>query len=202
MKKIFLAIAAMLFIVFVSCVHNDPYVAPEVTPPTPGVDYTKLIVNEIDGNFKFVEIYNSDTKDIPMNGVVLDRNNGASSWTGTSADVMPAGSYRLVAFNSATADVTSSSAYVGWTASSGISANQGLIVVLKDPSGKVINGFQRGDASNLGVSGSVSTNTSASYSRMSDGTWAYAVQTPGAANGPSVGTIGNGTASDGYTVLP
>jgi len=166
------------------------------------VDYSPLIVNEIDGNFKFVEIYNSGTTDIPMNGVVLDRNNGASSWTGTAADVMPAKSYRLVAFNAATTDVTSSPAYVGWTASSGISANQGLIIVLKDPDGNIISGFQRGDASNLGVSSSVSTNTKASYSRMSDGTWAYAVQTPGEENGPSVGDIGTGTASDGYITLP
>jgi len=167
------------------------------------VDYSPLIVNEIDGNFKFVEIYNSGTKDIPMKGVKLDRNNGASSWTGTDTDVMPAGSYRLVAFNAATTEVTSSPAYnASWVVSSGISANQGLIIVLKDPNGNIISGFQRGDASNLGVSSSVSTNTSASYSRMSDGTWAYATQTPGAANGSSVGAIGNGTTSDGYTVLP
>jgi len=166
------------------------------------VDYSPLIVNEIDGNFKFVEIYNSGAEDISMKGVTLDRNNGKSSWTGTAGDVIPAGSYRLVAFSGATTEVTSNPAYVGWTVSTGISASQGLIIALIDPDGNVINGFRRGDDTNLGQNNSVTVCTTGSYSRMSDGTWVYAEQTPGEANGTPIGEIGDGTAPDGYSVLP
>ena len=174
------------------------------TPPAiVEVDYSPLFINEIDGNFKFVEIYNSGTEDIPLKGVKLDRNNGQSSWTGTAADVIPAGAYRLFEFNGATDAVTGSDANVGWKVNSGISANQGLLIVLLDPEGSVISGFRRGNSNAiLGVSNSVTPNIEAGYSRMNDGTWAYAVQTPGAANGASVGAIGNGTPEDGYLVLP
>ena len=59
------------------------------------VDYTKLILNEISGEQKYVEIYNSGDVEIPLTGVKLQRNDGQSQWTGGATDVIPAGAYRL-----------------------------------------------------------------------------------------------------------
>lgn len=157
------------------------------------VDYTKLILNEVSGNNKFVEIYNSGTVDIPLNGVKLQRNDGASEWDGTSADIIPAGEYRLFLFNGYTpaADLDANPANVGWTVGSGISAGQILKVAIVDPTGTEVSVFIRGDEPlpAWGSTTGVTSNTTDSYSRMSDGTWAYAAPTPGAENGPKTSDI-------------
>jgi len=158
------------------------------TAPAPPaeVDYTKLVLNEVSGNNKFVEIYNSGTVDIPLEGVKVQRNDGASEWTGTAADVIPAGTYRLFLFNSYTpADLATNPAYVGWTIASGISAGQVLKVAIVDPSGTEVSVFIRGDEPlpAWGSTTGVTSNTTDSYSRMADGTWAYATPTPGDVNG-------------------
>jgi len=166
-----------------------------------GVDYTKLILNEIDGNSnkKFVEIYNSGTVDIPMEGVKVDRNNGGSSWVGTASDSIPAGAYRLVAFRGANGtDVLSgidgNPADVGWIAKSGISAGQTLKIAIIAPDNTPIDVFIRGDGTSTGSTTGVTSSTD-SYSRMADEngqkTWAYATSTPGAANGTKTGDIVN-----------
>ena len=153
-------------------------------------DYTKLVLNEVSGNNKFVEIYNSGTAAIPLAGVKLQRNNGpaegGSEWVGTASDAIPAGAYRLFLFNSFTpADLETNPAYVGWKVSSGISSGQVLKVAIVDPEGTPISVFIRGDdplpawQSTAGVT----QNSTDTYSRMTDGTWAYAAPTPGAANG-------------------
>jgi len=161
-------------------------------PATPAeVDYTKLVLNEVSGNNKFVEIYNSGTVDIPLDGVKLQRNDGASEWDGTSTDIIPAGAYRLILFNAFTAGLDANEAYVGWTVGSGISAGQVLKVAIVDPSGTEVSVFIRGDEPlpAWGSTTGVTSNTTDSYSRMSDGSWAYAAPTPGEANGTKTSDI-------------
>ena len=175
---------------------------PETQVTIPDADYTHLILNEISGNNKYVEIYNSGTEAIPLTGVKLQRNDGPSTggseWTGTSADVIPAGAYRLFLFNSYTSGLDTNPAYVGWTVSSGISSGQVLKVALVAPSGKPISVFIRGDVplpawqSTAGVT----QNSTDTYSRMSDDSWAYAAPTPGAANDPKTDDI----VSPGYLI--
>jgi len=195
MKKTFLAIAAMLFIVFVSCVHNDPYDGPGPVTIDPTTDYTKLTLNEISGTNKFVEIYNSGEVDIPLAGVKLQRNDGPASggseWTGAATDTIPAGAYRIFLFNNYTpATLSDNAAYVGWTVGSGISGGQVLKVAIVDPSGTAVSTFIRGDVPLPAWQDTNVTSSSAnSYSRMDDGTWAYAAPTPGAANGTKVADI-------------
>ncbi len=159
------------------------------------VDYTKLVLNEVSGNNKFVEIYNSGTVAIPMEGVKLQRNDGptgGSEWVGTASASIPAGAYRIFLFNGYTpADLNTNPAYVGWTVGSGISSGQILKVAIVDPAGTPVSVFIRGNVPLLawGNSASITQDTANSYSRMSDGTWAYAAPTPGAANGTKTGEI-------------
>ena len=155
------------------------------------VDYTKLVLNEISGNNKFVEIYNSGDVDIPMQGVKLQRNDGQSEWVGKASDSIPAKTYRLILFNSPSTGLTTNPAYTGWTVSSGISAGQILKVAIVDPVGIPVDVFIRGDVPLSGWGGSATQDNAHSYSRMSDGTWAYADPTPGAANGAKAAEIIN-----------
>ena len=161
-------------------------------------DYTKLILNEVSGNNKYVEIYNSGTAAISLAGVKLQRNDGptagGSEWVGKESDAIPAGAYRLFLFNSYTpADLNTNAAYTGWTVASGISSGQILKVAIVDPSGKAVCVFIRGDVPLPAwqTTTNVSQNTTDSYSRMSDGSWAYAAPTPGAANGAKTTAIIN-----------
>jgi predicted phosphodiesterase len=160
------------------------------------IDYTKLILNEVSGNGKYVEIYNSGTAAIPLEGVKLQRNGGPASgseWAGGASDSIPAGAYRLFLFNNFTAGLNSNPAYVGWTVGSGISSGQILKVAIVDPAGVEVSVFIRGDAPLPAwqTTTGVTQNTTNSYSRMSNGTWAYAAPTPGSANGTSAGLIVN-----------
>ena len=159
------------------------------------IDYTKLVLTEVSGNNKFVEIYNSATVDIPMKGVKLSRNDGMSQWTGGDDDVIPAGAYRLFLFNSYTpAALATNPAYTGWTVGSGISSGQTLKVAIVTPHGEEVSVFIRGDENVLlpwQTTTNVSQNTSDTYSLMGDGTWAYADPTPGAGNGAKKSEIAN-----------
>jgi hypothetical protein len=157
---------------------------------TPPSDYSDLVLNEISGNNKYVEIYNSGATDICLTGVKLDRNNGGSSWTGGAGDAIPAGEYRIFLFNSYTpADLSTNPAYVGWTVGSGISSGQTLRIALIAPDNSIIDLFIRGDGTGTGSSTGVTQDSNNTYSRTSDDTWAYAVATPGAENGAKVGNI-------------
>ena len=144
-------------------------------------DYTGLILNEICGEHKFVEIYNSSAGNISLNGVKLMRNDGASQWIGVETDVIPAGAYRIFLFTGFTTGLDENPAYTGWTVNSGISDQQTLKVALVAPSDTDIDVFMRG-VEPWGTGGA-DRERSYSYSRMSDGTWAYADPTPGAVNG-------------------
>jgi len=63
-------------------------------------------------------------------------------------------------------------------------------VAIVDPSGTPVSVFIRGDVPlpGWGTTGA-KQEKSYSYSRMSDGSWAYAAPTPGAANGAKVADI-------------
>ena len=174
-------------------------IIPIDTPPD--ADYTNLILNEISGDKKFVEIYNSGAQPISLNGVRIVRNDGESSLRLKESDVIPAGAYRLFAFRGANGDneldILSNAAYTGWDVFSGISDQQFLKIEIQAPSGATISMFIRGDAPLIYPWGSppagvtVERETAYSYSRMSNGTWAYAIHSPGAANGASVKNIVN-----------
>ena len=158
-------------------------------------DYSKLVLNEISGEHKFAEIFNSGKDDIPLEGVRLQRNDGpagGSEWVGTESDFIPAGAYRLFLFNNYNpVDLAENPAYTGWTISSGISDQQILKAALLDPAGNPIDVFIRGEnpLPPWQETEGVTRNRQQSYSRMPGGSWAYANPTPGEENGPKIGDI-------------
>ena len=161
---------------------------PEPEPVDPAL-FENIILTEICGEQKYVEIYNKGSEEVSLVGLVLERNEGASSYTFKSTDVIPAGAYRLILFNSHPEELEANDTYAGWDVSSGISDQQTLSIQLITVSGDVISSFQRGVAP-WGTSGA-DRERDYSYSRMDDDTWAYAGFTPGTANGEKTKEITN-----------
>jgi len=204
------------------------------------MDFSVLRLNEISGedNVLFVEIFNSGTEAVNLEGVKLQRNEGVAAggteWVGQAGDVIPAGAYRIILFRNGRSDGNNSGADapsvlqqldawpgMSWIVTGGLSNQQILKIALVEPDGTPIDVFIRGDAPlpNWGTTGqdrpsavptpadllalsaygTISATLRPSYSRMADGSWAYAVVTPGATNGEPTGQIVN----SGYlTAMP
>lgn len=166
----------------------------EYTVSTVVIDYTLLVLNEIDGNGKFVEIYNKGAVAIPLTGVTLVKNESETWWTGGAGVTIAAGGrYSIAQTGSSVTGVDE------FTGASGISARQNLKFELKDPAATVLDTFLRtnGGALKASVTPDYSLNMADggggiySFSRTPDGTGTFnlATPTPGAANGASAGPI-------------
>lgn len=145
------------------------------------IDYTSLVVNEVDGTQKFVEIFNNGANAIPLAGVAIWKN-GAVYATISGGNSIPTKGFATIGAdgvqtfpNNVTVNETTG----------GMSAKQTLLIELKTPSGTVLSTFQRGVAP-WGITISAATG---SYARIPDGTGAFkvAVPSPGAANPTSGG---------------
>jgi hypothetical protein len=165
------------------------------TPPAtdPTVDYSGLVINEVDGNGKFIELYNKGTAAIPLTGLTLRKNGTEGWWTGAAQSTIAAGGYYTI-YQVGTNIPTD----VGMeaTGASGISPKKTLSFDLKTPDGsttidrlaRLKTGDDTLDASCTPDYGTVGPY---SFSRCPDGTgsFALAVPTPAAANGASQGAI-------------
>lgn len=158
-------------------------------------DYDAIILNEIDGNKKFVELYNNSDKSVNIagmiilkNGVSLKNEDGSPLWVVPSGIIIPARGYGIIKCNGYTASADPLSVLIG-AVGDGMSAKQTLFLQLTKPDGTVLNTFQRG-VEPWGVTISAIATTD-SYSRFPDGTgeWKLALTTPGSANGSPTGDI-------------
>jgi hypothetical protein len=166
------------------------------TPPVvdPTVDYVVLVINEVDGNGKFIELYNKGTTSIPLAGLTLRKNGNDVWWTGAAQSEIAAGAYHTI-YQTGTIIPT----VVGMeaTGASGISPKKTLSFDLKIPDGSAtIDRFARLlpnddtlDANctpDYGAEG-----TKYSFARCPNGTGSFALTTatPAAANGESQGAI-------------
>lgn len=144
----------------------------ETPPAEVGIDYSFLVLNEVDGINKQVELYNSGNVDIPLNGVKLLKNEEIW-WTGVEeSGVVAPGSYVLIVQKN-------SNIYLN--GASGISPKQVLKFELLDPNDASLGVFQRG----TGVWGDGLSDTAPnSYQRIPNalGDFKMALPTPGAAN--------------------
>jgi len=141
------------------------------TPPAAPVvvDYTKLVINEVDGNGKFVEIYNKGTESLSLTSVYLVKNESGTWWTGAAGTTISAGGYYVIAQSGGTAIFDEA------TGANGISPKQTLKFELKNPNGNVIDQFSRGVAPWGTAISDVSPN---SFSRCPDGTGSFELATP------------------------
>lgn len=144
------------------------------------IDYSVLRLNELNGNDKFIEIYNAGADAINLNGVYIEKD-GAQNWIGDNTVKIDAGAYLVLYSEDVVADhpdVPESLIF-----HSGLSAKKNVRVQLFTPAGASIDDFNltaielNGDA--YGYAGNQAP---ASYSRNADGNWYYADATPGAVN--------------------
>lgn len=163
-------------------------VVKEYTSSAKVIDYSKLVLNEINGNDgtgstlgKSVELFNSGAEAIPLDGVKLIKNDTGEWWSGTSATTIAAGGYLVISQNGTEP----------LKGASGVSPKQNLRFELKDPSGNVLSSFLRGDPAALGggISDTGGANKDQTYQRCPNGTgdWMLATVTEGKAN-PATGT--------------
>lgn len=167
--------------------------------PTPGAENGEktgeieqndcaIVLNEIDGNSKFIELFNvGTTGSISLDGYALFKDAGeAAVWTGEGIE-LAAGEY-LVLFSSKNTDNPEGAQIF----SGGISAKKSVQIILKDAAGNEIDKFERGQAGEAGWGETtLPENKTASFSRVPNGTgeWAYAAPTKGAENGEKTGDI-------------
>lgn len=135
------------------------------------VAYENLVLNELNGNDKFIEIFNKGDVVVPLEGVYVEKDDKLV-WTGSASQTLPAGGYLLLYSEDVQADMTDHPAdqFFG----SGLSAKKVVRVQLFSPSGSLddfnLVGYEKP--------------APASYSRWENGIgkWVYADATPGAVN--------------------
>lgn len=169
---------------YVEADNNEVTAASPVMEYTVGavaVDYSVLRLNELNGNDKFIEIYNAGTDAINLNGVYIIKDNEAQTWTGDNTVKIEAGAY-LVLYSE---DVVADHPDVPETLifHSGLSAKKNVRIQLFTPAGEIIDDFNLTAIELNGEAyGYAGNQAPASYSRNADGKWYYADATPGAAN--------------------
>ena len=144
------------------------------------IDYSVLRLNELNGNDKFIEIYNAGADAINLNGVYIEKD-GAQNWLGDNTVKIDAGAYLVLYSEDVVADhpdVPESLIF-----HSGLSAKKNVRIQLFTPAGASIDDFNLTAIELNGEAyGYASNQAPASYSRNADGNWYYADATPGAVN--------------------
>ena len=140
------------------------------------VDYTVLRLNELNGNDKFIEIYNTGVDPINLNGVYIEKD-GTQNWLADNTVKIEAGGYLLLYSEDVVADHPEYSESLIFH--SGLSAKKNVRIQLFTPAGVSIDDF---NLTNIDANDPAYIPAPASYSRNADGNWYYADATPGAVN--------------------
>ncbi len=138
------------------------------------IDYSGLVLNELNGNDKFIELYNKGNDEIRIKGVNIIKDDKVEEavWTAPSAIIKP-GEYILLYSEDVQADHPEQSA--DYIFHSGLSAKKAVKIELRDPKGNRIDVFNLVQCV---------TKAEASYARVPDGSgsWYHCAATPGKAN--------------------
>ena len=211
MKKIFFVLAAFVALTAVSCVKDEQPDIPSQGENTenpgenpggenPGGETTgdaKVLFNELcgnkipDGPQKFIELYNSGKAEGDLSGWTIRKYASDATdvegkynvcWTAPAGTKLAAGAYLVL-------EADQEDPALGFNA--GLSAKKEVKFELVDASGNVVDRFLRGHDADPFMEEGLAENKNASFSRVPNGTgdWAYAVPTPGAANGEKTGDI-------------
>lgn len=167
---------------YVEADNNEVTAASPVMEYTVGavaVDYTVLRLNELNGNDKFIEIYNAGADAINLNGVYIEKD-GTQNWLADNTVKIDAGGYLLLYSEDVTIDGAAQAGYPeSLTFHSGLSAKKNVRIQLFTPAGVSIDDF---NLTNIDANDPAYIPAPASYSRNADGKWYYADATPGAVN--------------------
>ena len=149
-------------------------------PPTPEPDYTNIVLNELNGDTKFIEIYNKGDLDLPLVGMYICKDGGTDPiWTADATVVAPAHGYVLLYSEDVQLD------HPGYSESlifhSGLSGKKTVRIALYMLDGTERDAFERGTTGEWGQT--ISNVGEKSYARTPDGgDWKLAEATPAAAN--------------------
>ena len=157
-------------------------------------NYAAIVLNEIDGNTKYVELFNNSAAPVNISGMyilkntVSLKNTDATPWSVPAGTILPANGYGIIKCSGYAATADPAAIIIG-TVADGMSAKQTLFLELVKPDATVVSTFQRGVAP-WGVTISAIATTD-SYSRVPNGsaTWKLALQSPGKVNGAATGDI-------------
>ena len=201
MKKFFVFAAAAAF-ALVACDKTGPQVDGSGNEGDQ-VKVEGVVLNELSGADKFIELYNTTDKVISLEGVYLvkydsSKEGGKSTtWTGAKGMTIAAKGY-VVLESSDLSDPAEDGdpAYVYESANhvfkGGLSGKKNVFIELYNANDEKLSEFKRGDegAGWNQVSG-FNNDKKHTFSRVPDGTgaWAYADPTKGAANGAKVAEI-------------
>jgi hypothetical protein len=201
MKKFFVFAAAAAF-ALVACDKTGPQVDGSGNEGDQ-VKVEGVVLNELSGTDKFIELYNTTDKEISLEGVYLvkydsSKEGGKSTtWTGAKGMTIAAKGY-VVLESSDLSDPAEDGdpAYVYESANhvfkGGLSGKKNVFIELYNANDEKLSEFKRGDegAGWNQVSG-FNNDKKHTFSRVPDGTgpWAYADPTKGAANGAKVAEI-------------
>ena len=140
------------------------------------IDYSVLRLNELNGNDKFIEIYNTGAEAINMNGVYIEKD-GTQNWLADNTVKIEAGGYLLLYSEDVVADHPEYPEALIFH--SGLSAKKNVRIQLFTPAGVSIDDFNLVD---IDANDPAYIPAPGSYSRNADGNWYYADATPGTVN--------------------
>ena len=140
------------------------------------VDYSVLRLNELNGNDKFIEIFNAGADPINLNGVYIEKD-GGQNWIADNTVKIDAGAYLVLYSEDVVADHPEVPEALIFH--SGLSAKKNVRIQLFTPAGVSIDDF---NLTNIDANDPAYIPAPGSYSRNADGKWYYADATPGAVN--------------------
>ena len=203
MKKFFV-LAAAAAMALVACNKDNPTVDGSGTGN--GGNETKvtgIVLNELSGADKFIELYNTTDKAISLEGLSLvkydaSKDGGKSTtWTGKAGMTIAAKGYVVLESSDLADEAEGGDPNYAYESANhvfkgGLSGKKNLKIELVDAQENVLDAFARGEegAGWNQVSG-FNNDKKHTFSRVPDGTgeWAYADPTKGAANGAKVAEI-------------
>ncbi len=199
MKKLFV-FAAMAAMAMTAC--NEPVEGVEGSGSGNGngngegekPSVAAVVLNELDGNNKFIEIYNPNDVEVSLEGYTIYKDAAKTVWTGAETIKVPAKGYLVLESEDLLADAEAEGGSYTYESEahvfgSGLSAKKSLLIELKDPDGELVDSFTRG--SEPWNAAGYENDTEHSFSRVPNATgdWAYADSTKGAENGAKVAEI-------------
>ena len=202
MKKFFVLAAAAAF-ALVACNKDNPTVDGSGNQGGNGTKVTGVVLNELSGADKFIELYNTTDKEISLEGLSIvkydaSKDGGKSTtWTGKAGMKIAAKGY-VVLESSDLADPAEDGdpnyAYesANHVFKGGLSGKKNLKIELVDANENVLDVFARGEeGAGWNQVAGFNNDKKHTFSRVPDGTgeWAYADPTKGAANRAKVAEI-------------
>ena len=203
MKKFFV-LAAAAAMALVACNKDNPTVDGSGTGN--GGNETKvtgIVLNELSGADKFIELYNTTDKEVSLEGLTLvkydaSKDGGKSTtWTGKAGMKIAAKGYVVLESSDLADEAEGGDPNYAYESANhvfkgGLSGKKNLKIELCDASEKVLDTFARGEegAGWNQVSG-FNNDKKHTFSRVPNGTgeWAYADPTKGAENGAKVADL-------------